>query len=146
MRDIFLYELRGVVADIRVIEETATSLEKEQDRKILLDSIDECMKLARISRTEGLLSVEEYLCQNYKEKDTVKSVVKFLGYLMVDGTDPTILEEISLSRYFSTITDPYESLAVLMYIRGLLAIQNGENETVIRNMLIAMLPFEVIEE
>ncbi len=146
MRDLFFYELRECVAQISVIEESLTPAEISQERQIIFDAYDMVCKLSSITRREGLLSLEEYACTLPKKGSVFNKVVRSVCMCIVDGMEPSIVEEIAFNRYMTGIVDGHEGLAVLICIRGLLLMQEHESESVIKEIIQSMIPFELVEE
>jgi hypothetical protein len=146
MRDLFFYELRECVAQIRAIEDPLTPSEISQERQIIFDAYDMVCKLAHIARKEGLLSLEEYACTLPKKGSVFNKVVRSACMCIVDGMEPSYVEEIAFNRYMTGIVDGHEGLAVLIGIRGLLLMQENESENVIKEIVQSMIPFELVEE
>lgn len=146
MRDLFFYELRERVKQIRAIEETLTPSEISQKRQIIFDTYDTVCKLANIAHKEGLLSLEEYASSLPKKGSVVARVTRTLCFCICDGADPSNIEEIAFNRYMTETTDGYEGLAILICIRGLLMMQNYETRYWVKELIQSMIPFDLVEE
>ena len=136
MRDIIMfYELRKVNQDIRNMNVDG----KITGNMVLAESIDKIINLANIARNEGLLALEDaaYSMDNKH--------LKSLLTLIVDGTDPKIIEEISIAKYFAACLKGYDALEYLIMSEGCLAIQAGEHPIIIEKRLCAMVPAEVVD-
>ena len=147
MKDIFYYELRKRVEEIRQIEATNSSEEKYHltpQGQMLIDTVDQIISLAWIARKEGLLALEEAICE--MDDTDGKKYLKHLAMLAVDGTDPDIVEEIAFGRYFTSKLTDYAALQYLMMIYGVRSIQNRENPHILGNKMINILPEEIMEE
>ena len=135
MKEIVYQELRNCNRTINQIKDTKR---REAGSNLLLETFEKMMELTNISRKEGLLSLEE-TCN--KLEDIGSNIyLKTMIMLVVDGTDPELVEQLCLSRYFSLNLDGYEGLQYLVMMIGCLAIQAGENPRIIEEKLRAMIP------
>lgn len=141
MRDLFYWEIKNICEEIRKMEWTDSQEETERRNQNILDTIDEIAFLSHIGRKEGLLALESECYNMNDDKKYLKSMVM----LMVDGTDPVLIEEICLMRYMASGFKGYDALVYLLQMRGILAIQAGENPRVIEEKLLAMVP-ETIDD
>lgn len=139
MRDIFYVELAKRGKEIREMKQIASAEEITEKNHGLLEIIDEIAHLSHIGRKEGLLALEEAACN--MEKSSQK-YMKMLIMLIVDGTDPELVEEIGIMKYITNDFTAYDGLACLMQLVGGLAIQQGNNPRVIQEKLLAMVPDE----
>jgi len=133
-----LEELRKVHSDMKkiaVIESAAELLGKEA---MLLETMKEIIELSKIARLEGLLALEEAV-ENIVA-DSPKEELKQLITLLVDGTDPDVLNGIGMARYYSNLYTDYQALKYLMYLEGALSIQAGDNPRILEEKLKVMLP------
>ena len=135
MRDLFFVELGKVSENIHHMEES------NEGNLRLLEVIDEMIHLSNVGRKEGLLALEEASCR----MDDSKKHLKMMILLIVDGTDPVLVEEICMMRYMANNYNPYQNLEYLMQMIGSLAIQQGENPRVIEEKLLAMVPESVMD-
>lgn len=140
MRDIIFQELRECN---RVISQINGTDERENGNKILTDVVEKMCELTNIGRKEGLLALEEAACdlEDIYNGKYLKSMIM----LIVDGTDPKLVEELSSARYFSANLSGYAALHYLVMMFGSLAIQAGENPRVIEEKLLALIPDEVAD-
>ena len=136
MRDIFYLEVRNVNKALEGLPE-GTVLG-------LLDELELITNLSVISRKEGLLALEETANDMYG--DRMKDALKQLVMLVVDGTDPEVIEEIGLAKYFSAGYEGYEAIQYMLYLLGALLVQQGKNPRVIEEYLLSILPDRVSEE
>lgn len=130
MRDLFFVELGKVNNEIKAMKET------QEGNAQVLEVIDEINYLSNVGRKQGLLALEEAVC----DLDDSKKNLKNMMMLIVDGTDPAMVEEICLMRYMASGYKAYQGLVYLMQMVGSLAIQQGENPRVIEEKLLAMVP------
>lgn len=108
---------------------------KDEDPSSLLEAIKTVVKLSNLARHEGLLALEE-AARSMDDTSPLKNLI----ILIVDGTEPELVEDISFFRY---IADGYEGRAAveyLIYLVGTLSIQAGENPRVTEEKLLAMVP------
>lgn len=139
MKEIVYQELRNCNRTINQIKDTKR---REAGSNLLLETFEKMMELTNISRKEGLLSLEE-TCN--KLEDIGSNIyLKTMIMLVVDGTDPELVEQLCLSRYFSLNLDGYEGVQYLAMMVGSLAIQAGENPRIIEERLKALIPEEVV--
>ncbi|MGN1168284.1 MAG: FliG C-terminal domain-containing protein [Lachnospiraceae bacterium] len=140
MRDIIFQELRECN---RVICKIEDATERESGNKLLVDSIEKICELSNIGRKEGLLSLEEAAgnIDDIENGHYLESMIM----LIVDGTDPDIVEELSTARYFSANLTGYKALQYLVMMFGSLAIQAGENPRIIEEKMLVLIPEDVSE-
>lgn len=138
MRDLIFQELRECN---RTISQIDGMEERKRSTEILTDVVRTMYDLAMVARKEGLLALEEaaYGFENLYNGKYLKAMI----LLIVDGTSPDLVEEISTARYFAANLSGYEALHYLTMMFGSLAIQAGENPRVIEEKLLALLPTEV---
>lgn len=106
----------------------------------LFSAIDIIEKLSNCARKEGILALEEHALE--LKRDGIEKHLIDMLMLVVDGTDPDIITEISIYRYFSECYDMYDALEYLMYLIGAMSIQAGENPKVTKEKLLALVPYE----
>ena len=142
MKDLFYLEIRNCCEEIRKMDQEASNEEIEKRNLRILKIIDEIAYLSHIGRKEGLLALES---ECYKMDETDKKYLKTMIMLVVDGTDPELIEEICLMRYMASGFKGYEALIYMLQMFGVLAIQAGENPRVIEEKLLAMVPESVCD-
>jgi len=140
MRDLFFTELRNKAEEINAMDASA---KETGDRELQL-SVKRIIELSNIARNEGLLALEEAAYENITAP--YSSYLSTLILYIVDGTDPELVEDVALTKYFSNALKGYEGLIYLIYLNGSLAIQQGENPRLIEEKLLAMLPCHVEEQ
>jgi hypothetical protein len=106
----------------------------------LIPLIEELIRFSDKARKEGLLSLEDDL-------DKIKDPFLKMGIqLIVDGTDPDLVEEI-LERIIFFSNPSVERVLEYCIIRtGVLGIQSGNNPHVLHHQLYAYIGMEFIEE
>ncbi|MCR5324965.1 MAG: hypothetical protein K6E85_17040 [Lachnospiraceae bacterium] len=141
MRDVFFNEIRR---NVQLIADDVKKNGKENDKALyyrhyFCETIDLLIELSNIARREGLLTLEEAAYHLSWKKEPEKHLKRMI-LLVVDGTDPEVLEEICGGTYFSNCFDGYEGMVYLLYIYGIMAIQAGENPRAIEGRLFSLLP------
>lgn len=140
MRDIIFQEIRN---NNKIINNMENLKEKALGSRVLIGAIEKMCQLSTIARKEGLLSLEEKAYE-YAEENRCKNL-RTMIMLIVDGTDPELVEELSLSKYFSLGLEGFKAIEYLIYMIGSLAIQDGQNTRIIEERLLALVPDEVEE-
>ena len=139
----FIYdELQKQYKALRKMEENLTLEERRKKHQSILDTAQEILELGNITRTSGLLWLEEACNELSKEKQ----FMKMTGLDVVDGMDPELVLQIATFRYISSEKDPYSAIEKLMIIVGMLGIQQGYNPRTLKNLIVNMAPEDVIDE
>lgn len=141
MRDLFFQELARISNEIRETEASESEEMRAQGTQVLVDTISAVWDLCELGRCEGLIALEEEAGRR-----TGKNEKRFLVpmiYLITDGTDPQILEEICLAKYSALGLHGRDALQYLMFLFGCLGIQAAENPRIIETKLLAMVPEHV---
>ena len=148
MERIVFEEMRKSIEQIRAIdpkEKGADGVYPLSDNdKMLFDTISLILKCAKIARDDGLLSIEQLT----EEMDDLPGG-KYLQYmilLVVDGNEQDYIEDICLTRYFSSKLKDYGALQYLIMMVGILRVRNLEHRFHIEEKLKYMLPEELTEE
>lgn len=126
------------------IEETNKEITEEvrlEEEKGLLEAVKLLIKSSGIARDEGILALEEFVMELPDEPPT--KYAKQMLNLAVDGTEPTLLENIAMFRYSSSRITGYQGLIYLVYVRGVQQIQAGVHPRIIEEELLSMLPENV---
>ncbi|MGN0339226.1 MAG: hypothetical protein ACI4D0_01895 [Lachnospira sp.] len=144
MRDIFYSELRNRNDEIRKIEASGDTDKIIQGTELLNKAVEIIIKFSNMARKGGLLVLEETACE--LEDKNGNNYLKAMIMLIVDGTEPQLVEDISAARYFSNGLNGYEGLQYLVFLVGSLAIQAGENPRVVEEKVLALLPEHISSE
>lgn len=140
MRDIIFQELRECN---KMILQNNDAEKREEGTKILIEIVEKLCELTYICRKEGLLALEEAV---YDVDDIYNGrYLKSMIMLIVDGTEPELVEEISTARFFSTNLSGYDALHYIVMMFGCLAIQAGENPRIIKEKLLSLIPYEAVD-
>ena len=140
MRDIIFREIREQNIETKAITD---EVQKEAGQKLLIDTVEQMLKLSEVAHKEGLLALEEAI-NKLDEIPDWKYLCRLM-ILVVDGIEPTAVEEIGMARYFAMGLSDYYSLQLLLELVGVLAIQAGDNPYILENKMIALFPEEVYE-
>ncbi|MBQ9607043.1 MAG: hypothetical protein IJV16_07690 [Lachnospiraceae bacterium] len=136
MGDVFYNELKEASRDIAARKGKA----KTAGNKALLETCRQIIDIAFVVRREGLPVLEAF---THKIED--KSIAAMIMYA-IDGTSSEILEDICWSKYFASELKGYDALIYMLWLKGVLAMQEGENPIVINERLKAMLPPDLVDE
>lgn len=133
-----LEELRRIHLEIKKRDSLTDGNEKKCNEKMIMEAMKRITGLNRLARLEGLLALEEAVWDiSPEDKD---EDLKQLIILIVDGTEPEIIEGIGMARYYAGLYSDYEGLRHFIYLEGALSIQAGENPRVVEEKLKSMLP------
>lgn len=109
-------------------------------KDVLIPLIEELIRFSDKARKEGLLSLEDELS---KIKDPF---LKMGIQLIIDGTDPDLVEEILERVILFSNPSPTRALEYCIIRTGILAIQSAHNPHVLHHQLYAYIGIEYIEE
>lgn len=135
---IFFTKLEEKIKEIEQLEKASTEDFVRKQRKNVTRAICAILALSDIARHEGLLALEE--AANEMKLENYQEYLRDLIIYVVDGTDPEYVREMGYLKYFSYHMSDYEGLIFLIYLEGVLAIQQGENPRIIEEKLKCMLP------
>ncbi|MCR5399061.1 MAG: hypothetical protein K6E68_05935 [Lachnospiraceae bacterium] len=138
MRELFFCELRDRLNEIASEYISDSGDVPNKDEKRLIDAIMMIRRLCNTARERGLLELED-MASKIDNTDLGKYLKKLI-MLVVDGTDPALVEEIGYSLYLSGYYRGYEGLIALIYLEGVLSFQAGEHPVVIEEKLYALVP------
>lgn len=111
---------------------------KEKEEKVV-EAYDLIIELANATRKLGLLELENRAYE-LNDKDSNQRFLATLLKLIVNGTESEILAEIGLNFIIADNITAYDGLICLMFFRGSLLIQAGENPLLIADYLKSMIP------
>ncbi|MCL2016992.1 MAG: hypothetical protein FWG68_12170 [Defluviitaleaceae bacterium] len=106
---------------------------QKEDKAACVPVIDEIMRLADVARREGVLALEEE--GEKAEIPLLKAGIR----LVVDGTDPELVQKILETNILTTGKTGADLLTQLIVCNGVLSIQQGENPTIILAKMFAFL-------
>lgn len=111
--------------------------EANTDITKVYDAIVLVCRMSYLGRHEGLLALEEEFSDREKYP-----ILRDYVMLVVDGTDPVLVTEITTNDYWARKLTGNDALIQYIYIRGTLMVQEGHNPLVIEEMLETLLPPE----
>ena len=146
MRDIVLYEIRKSIEEINELELSPSDIidgDQSEQEQLLVDTVRKLIDLSYVARKEGLLALEEKagVLPDTNGYDTLKMLLM----LIVDGTDPDLVEEMALMKYFASGVKGYRALQHLIMMIGVADIQAGANPRVFEEKIILALPKHLAE-
>ena len=104
-----LEELQKIHSDIKLKKE----INKEEKEAMLLAVVKRVMDLSRTARTEGLLALEEAISDI--SLDSEEKGLRQLVLLMLDGTEPEIIQGIGMARYYSHLYQDYQAVCFRLF-------------------------------
>ena len=116
-----------------------------QIRTNIKNAVGELLRLAEISRHEGLMDLD-YELENMDGSLLLKEELGKIITLIVNGTVSDMIEEISLKRYYSRAYSGTEAVIFLLYLDICLEIQRGEHPLLMEENIRAILPEELKPE
>ncbi len=140
MQKLLFNELRECNRYIRAVTSEA---EREAGSELIIKTIGDMRHLSNVARKEGLLSLEEAAAE--MESMHQGEMLKMMILLIVDGTDPVLVDEICGLRFFADDLKGFDALQYILMARAALAIQAGQNPRVIDELMISAIP-EYIRE
>ena len=138
-KTLFYEELRNTARQLR--EE---SFENSENIRHLRDAALSVMQLVYVARTEGLLSLEDAV-----ERERIRELVcgdelSRMIELILDGTDPGVVENTSMIRYYSQNYTGLKGFLFLFFLDITLRIQSGEPLMDLEKYVKAYMPDEII--
>jgi hypothetical protein len=133
-------EVRAANLAVKQIE-AADGARAEAGTKMLFDAVEKMAALSCTARKEGLLYLEE--ATSDMDKSGADGYLSQMILLVVDGTEPEIVEEIGTAKYFASCASGYEALQLIAYLWGTLSIQMGANPRVLEQQLLSIMPESV---
>lgn len=139
--EILIPEIKKNYEELARLEAGCTEEEKLNKHQVFKETLSQLLMISNIARKEGIIALEEEAERNYELSDMTRELI----WLIVDGTDPQLVERIGLMQYFAKKKDVYQSIMDIMSIYGMLSIQAGYNPRIIWKMLNSMIPDDVTE-
>ena len=137
----FYEEIRKCSSEVR--EQRESGDVGELDHQVI-QTIRQMVALDNIGRREGLLALAEAVTELPVEYPEVKYLKKMMN-LVIEGSDPDLVEERALTKYYASGMFGYEGLQYLMLLDGVLAIQARTNPRILEEKLKAYLPADMEE-
>ena len=125
--------MERILDDVRL-----DAISKLKEEKVwqgqLEDAVTTIITLSVTARREGLLALEEAV------EKVSSEFLKQLIMLVVDGTEPALIAEIATNEYWVNAPEGAQAMAEYMYLRGILGIQAGENDRLLKEVLLSLMP------
>lgn len=121
-------------------EMSSKTIRKEMINKIIY-AYDRTLHFSNVGRTDGILMMEELAAALPEEG--CDGYFKYLITLIIDGTEPELVEEMGFMRYLTDTYQSEDSFICLMYLKGALLIQEGELPRRVSEYLKSFLPVAV---
>ncbi len=135
------------MSELREIREKILVNIKEvagQNKEKVEDAYKRVMKLEHIARREGLLALE-YEAEFIPKDTPLCNVITEMIEMVVDGTEPSIFEELMTIKFFTTHNyTEIEALLYYFYARSMLMIQAGMSPWLIEELFNTIIPDEVL--
>lgn len=113
--------------------------ENKEKRDKVIEAYYRILEFVNVARKDGLLYLEEKT-RSLDDNDLTQSFFKNQMFLVVDCTEPEFVVDVGINELISKAAKSYDGLIELMYLRGSLMIQDGENPRIIEVQLKSMLP------
>lgn len=114
-----------------------------ENKEKIEDAYKRVMKLEYIARREGLLALE-YEAEFIPKETLLCNEITEMIEMVVDGTEPTIFEEIMTIKFFAIHNyTEIDALLYFLYARSMLMIQAGISPRQIEELFNAVIPNEV---
>lgn len=133
----------NILNSISSIKATTTMSLWSSDIPKIISFINDILKLQDIGYTEGLLDLEEEVQKDYYEENPGRKILKEIILCITGGWEPEVIEDIFVTRYFSSEMTTMDALCYILALYGSLAIQNGYTREQLEAQLVAIVPDNV---
>ena len=140
-KELFYQEMRNNSRQVRArsrFDKTVTD--------ILLHLMKELCYLSDTARKEGLLDLEAAAKKDSVRGMLLGSELEKMIYMVCDGTDPELLENILMKKYYAADYSGLEGFIYLVCMDAMLDIQCGVHPWCFEWSLTACMPDEVIQK
>lgn len=120
--------------------------ERAEDKDRINQVVAKIVVLSKVGRREGLLALEEAANVILEDNSFENSLLKQIVTYIVDGTDPTLIENIMTIKFMFNEYDAVESLIYYIIANSSLMIQDEEDTTYIQESIKACIPISFIDE
>lgn len=138
MNQIFFMELKNKCNEIK------NDINNKEKINQVIKAYDTILHFNNMARQRGLLILEEEAEKLDKNNET-ELFFKFMVMMVIDGIEPAIIEEAGINRCIAFNFPSYDGLMNLMYLKGAVMIQAGNNPTVLKCFLETMMPLNILE-
>ena len=136
----------NILNSISSIKDATAMLSRPSDTPEIISFINDILKLQDIGYTEGLLDLEEEVQKDYYERNPSRKTLKEIILCITGGWEPEVIEDIFVTRYFSSEMTTVDALCYILALYGSLAIQNGYTREQLEAQLVAIVPDNVKAE
>lgn len=128
----------NILNSISSIEITSTSETSE-----VVSFMNDILNLQEVGYDEGLLALEEEVQKDYYEENPGRKILKEIILCITGGWEPEVIEDIFVTRFFSSKMTAVDALCYILALYGSLAIQNGYTREQLEAQLLAIVPDNV---
>ncbi len=97
-----------------------------------------------VARQEGLLALDEESAKLDTGSET-DVFFRFMIMMVVDGNEPIFIEKAGMNRCIAFNLPSYDGLVSLMYLKGAIMIQAGDNPMAVKYFLETMMPPNILK-
>lgn len=106
----------------------------------VIRAYERIMEYVVFAREQGILALESEENLERIGNGQIERCLKELLLLIAYGADPEAFAEIGWNLYFSGVYSAYDALRYLIYMRGALLIEMGQDRRICSETLISMMP------
>lgn len=117
----------------------------EEEKEKCFEVVEQLVELSMIAHKEGLLAMDEY-ADVLSDETIPERYYKDAILLVCDGNDPEFVEQFLSNDIVFYGTETFDGYLCYLIMKGILAIQAGDNYTMLREKLKHSLPFSLREE
>ncbi len=128
-------KMKKILDDIRRDAILKLKLSEDKDQNLLIHAALNLLTLSTIARREGLLALEKII------ESTESEFLKLIATLIIDGTEPNLVIEIAANEYWTNEPEGVQAMIAYFNLRGMIAIQSGENNQILKELLQSLIPF-----
>lgn len=128
----------NILNSISSIEITSTSETSE-----VVSFMNDILNLQDVGYDEGLLALEEEVQKDYYKENPGRKILKEIILCITDGWESEVIEDIFVTRFFSSKMTAVDALCYILALYGSLAIQNGYTREQLEAQLLAIVPDDV---
>ncbi len=140
-KEIFYKELRNSINRMR--EQSNNTMDTIQ---ILTKSSVIALHFLCYARKEGLLFLEEAARIEKVEEHLLGNELLRMIDLVINGTDPEIIEDVCMKRYYANDYSALESFVFLFYMDAMLDLQAGLSPVIVEESIKSYMPDQVVEQ
>ena len=139
MNQMFFMELKDKCNEIR---NDANNPEKINQ---VINAYDTIVYFCNVARQIGLLALEEEAAVRLNPGSETDLFFKFMIMMVIDGTEPAFIEEAGMNRCITYNLPSYDGLINLIYLKGAVMVQAGDNPAAVKWFLETMMPPSILK-